>query len=453
MFLDSRKLGRARSSIECNGMHFSAQACQETLTCLLASLKSLVKEPLQKPLLARRHYIVTGIDMGKTAAILLVLVFLMSLLTVQVKSASAVTEDSWEVMAPIPTARSQLGVAVVNGKIYAIGGTSGTQTILGTNEVYDPETNAWSSKTPMPTPRYSFGIAVYQNKIYCIGGETFVKNEGYVTDINEVYDPATDTWENRTSMITPRARLEANAVGGEIFLIGGISRVDPRMFLFTNTTSLNEVYSPEADSWTAKASMPNASANYVSAVLDDRIYVMGGESNEARSLNQVYAVKTDSWSYAAPVPENIWLNVAAAAATTGVNAFKQIYVIGGYYGLTDTSKPYDFTSQLYNPMTDSWSFATYMPVEDHHFSVAVVDDMLYVVGGSSLNNTVPYAYNLRYTPIGYGTPDTSTPFPSSKPQLTEPFPTVLVVAASVGIIAAVAGLLVYFKKRHKLKSA
>jgi hypothetical protein len=50
MFLDSRKLGRARSSMECNGMHFSAPSCQEILTCLLAFPEALVKEPLQKPL-------------------------------------------------------------------------------------------------------------------------------------------------------------------------------------------------------------------------------------------------------------------------------------------------------------------------------------------------------------------------------------------------------------------
>jgi N-acetylneuraminic acid mutarotase len=385
--------------------------------------------------------------MGKAASLLLVLLFLTASSLTVFKPVSAVTEDSWQQLASMPTPRSMLGVAVVNGKIYAIGGTSGTQTVLGTNEVYDPEINIWSTRTPMPTPRTYFGIAVYQNKIYCIGGATHEENEGYITGVNEVYDPATDTWENRTSMPTPRARLDANTVGDEIFLIGGNSRRYPKTFIFPNTTCLNEVYSPETDSWTTKTPLPIASANYVSAVVDNKIYIIGGESNDVHSLNQVYTVETDSWSHAAPIPENLRLNNAAAAATTGVNATKQVYVIGGYYGLTDPSEEYDYVSLVYNPKSDGWSFATYMPVDDYHYAVAVVDDLLYVVGGSSANNTVPYAYNLLYTPKGYGTPDTSTPSPSSEPQQPNPFPTELIVAAIIVVALISVGLLLYFKKR------
>ena len=94
--------------------------------------------------------------MRKSVVLLLVFFFLTGLCAVDAKSVSAVAEDSWVVLAPMPTARSMLGVAVVDGKIYAIGGTSGTQNILGTNEVYDPATNKWSSKTPMPYSQILF---------------------------------------------------------------------------------------------------------------------------------------------------------------------------------------------------------------------------------------------------------------------------------------------------------
>ena len=389
--------------------------------------------------------------MRKSVVLLLVFFFLVGLCAVDVKSVSAVAEDSWKVLAPMPTARSMLGVAVVDGKIYAIGGISGTQNILGTNEVYDPETNTWSSKTPMPTHRHSFGISVFQNKIYCIGGATTIKSDGYVTNVNEVYDPSTNTWENRTSMPNPRSHLEANTVGNKIYLIGGQGRPDPRMFIVKNYTSLNEVYDPETDSWTTKTPIPNAIAYYASALVDDKIYVMGGEGRSVSGLmyvNQVYDVKTDTWSLAAAVPGTI-LNGAVAGATTGENAPKLIYVIGGYYGITDPSKPYNYTNQVYNPKNNSWSFAAYLPIENYHYSVVVFDDMLYVIGGSSLNNTLPNAYNLRYTPIGYGMPDTSTPSPSPKPRQTESFPILTVVVVSTVVVTAGAGLLVYFKKRRR----
>jgi N-acetylneuraminic acid mutarotase len=272
------------------------------------------------------------------------------------------------------------------------------------------------------------------------------ENEGYITGVNEVYDPATNMWENRTSMPNPRARLDANTVGDEIFLIGGIGR-NLQLLPLAEPSSRNDVYSPETDSWTTKTPLPTAVANYVSAVVDSKICVIGSERSDARGLNQVYAVETDSWSLAAAVPENLFLNNAAAAATTGVNATKQIYVIGGYYGLSDLREEYDYVSLVYNPRSASWSFANYMSADDYHYAVAVVDDLLYVVGGSSASNTVPYAYNLLYTPKGYGTPDTSTPSPSSEPEQNNPLPAELAIASVATVILLGTGLLIYFKKR------
>lgn len=81
----------------------------------------------------------------------------------------------------MPTARAYFGVAIVDGKIHAIGCAGGV------NEVHDPETSTWVNKKPMPNPRRNFGIATCENKIYVIGGYADGTNSG--TAINEVYDP------------------------------------------------------------------------------------------------------------------------------------------------------------------------------------------------------------------------------------------------------------------------
>ncbi|MEJ2242592.1 MAG: kelch repeat-containing protein, partial [Candidatus Bathyarchaeota archaeon] len=64
-------------------------------------------------------------------------------------------EDSWALEISIPTIRSRLGVAAVNGKIYAIGGINDSG-YLSINEEYDPITKTWITKAPMPTPRSDF---------------------------------------------------------------------------------------------------------------------------------------------------------------------------------------------------------------------------------------------------------------------------------------------------------
>lgn len=50
------------------------------------------------------------------------------------------------------TARSRVGVAVVNGLLYAIGGYDG-QSRLSTVEVYNPETDNWTRVSSMNSQR------------------------------------------------------------------------------------------------------------------------------------------------------------------------------------------------------------------------------------------------------------------------------------------------------------
>jgi N-acetylneuraminic acid mutarotase len=324
------------------------------------------------------------------------------LLTFHVPLAYA-TEDSWATKAPMQQARSGLGVATVNGKIYAIGGSNasgfapsmpgssvlGVEDNVATNEEYDPVTDTWTFKKPMPTPRLHFAIAVYQNKIYCIGGYTEDGNTG----VNEVYDPATDTWESKNSMPTARGWLTANVVNGKIYLIGG----------YPNRT-LNEVYDSETDAWTTKTPSPNATAftgGYASAVFDEKIYVIGGLSeDQSYSLNQIYDTETDTWSYGISPPSGV--GGGAAAATTGNLAPKQIYVIGVPLALSPGAPLY--SNQVYDPEKDNWTVASDLPTRRFNFGVAVIDDTLYVIGGHTYDQPgffAPSATNEQYIPIGY----------------------------------------------------
>jgi N-acetylneuraminic acid mutarotase len=478
--------------------------------------------------------------MSKSIALLLVLIFLMASCIIVVKpalSSADVVEDSWTSKAPMHEARSSLGVAVVNGKIYAIGGStrsggSGNQLgplpviggVVGTNEEYDPVTDTWTYKASMPTPREGFGVAVYQNKIYCIGGGVYTTSGE--TGVNEVYDPATDTWETKAAMPTARMQLQANVVNGKIYLIGGEILSSGLSY-----STLNEVYDPATDSWTTKAPMPTTAASHVSAVVDNKIHVLGGLSkSEYSMMHQIYDPETDTWTQGVPSPSGV--TYGAAGATTGINAPKRIYVLGNKWGLWEGEPP--FTVRVYDSENDSWTFGADVPTKRECFGVAVVNDRLYTIGGQSQAyqdlpysipygpSVTPYATNEQYTPIGYGTvpPRVSVVSPENKNytssnvslifavnkqtswlgysldgqknvtitnnttlaglssglhnvtvyakdafenmgasetvifNVTEPFPTALVVAASVATFAlAAVGVLVYFRKRKHLALA
>jgi N-acetylneuraminic acid mutarotase len=304
-------------------------------------------------------------------------------------------EDSWTTLEPLPTIRRDLGVAVVNGKIYAIGGRSDGNRLF-TNEEYDPETNTWTTKAPMPTPRSDFGIAVVNDKIYCIGGINEFDWSGYgkgiLCAVNEVYDPLTDTWENKTSMPTQRQRPTANVVNGKIYVMGGVQYRDAPPPQTSFGLDVNEVYDPETDSWTTKTPIPTITSNPASATINNKIYVIGGYQSD---LNQIYDPESNSWSQGAPIPTAVAL--AGAGATSGEMAPKRIYVIGGYSSYDEVS-----LNQVYDPETDTWSSGTQMPTARHSLGVAVMNDELYAIGGGSTNlNVRQYDENERYTPIGY----------------------------------------------------
>jgi len=331
----------------------------------------------------------------RRATLIIVLVFSSVLVSLSNIEAVRAADDSWIPLEPIPTIRRNLGVAVVNGKIYAIGGRQDNWG-LSTNEEYDPATNTWTTKTPMPTPRSDFGIAVVQNKIYCIGGMRYFDysghGEGILCAFNEVYDPLTDTWENKTSMPTTRQRPIANVVNDKIYVICGFQYHNLPPPYTTSGLDVNEVYDPETDSWTTKTPIPTTSSNPASATVNNKIYVISGFHSD---LNQIYNPESDTWSQGAPIPTAVAL--AGAGATTGEMAPKRIYVIGGYPSYPEVS-----LNQVYDPDTNTWSSGSQMPTARHSLGVAVINDTLYAIGGGSTNlNVRYYDENEKYTPIGY----------------------------------------------------
>ncbi|MFQ5910907.1 MAG: PKD domain-containing protein, partial [Thermoplasmata archaeon] len=205
------------------------------------------------------------------------------------------TQNLWYEGVSMPTNRSELAAATVSDKIYAIGGTKGVMVMpMGTldlNEEYDPVTGEWKSKAGMPTPRAAFGIAVVDGKVFAIGGYHFMPMSFYrALNVTEVYDPITDTWTTRSPMPTSRSFLALAALDRKIYAIGGAE--DPRLI---------EVYDVDTDTWTTATEMPpmpsNRSLRGVSAVaLAGRAYVMGGYSYDCVSSGVIsYDPKTDQW--------------------------------------------------------------------------------------------------------------------------------------------------------------
>jgi N-acetylneuraminic acid mutarotase len=176
----------------------------------------------------------------------------------------AATRDAWTTRTPMPTPRGALAVAVLNGRIHALGG--GAEAPLPAHEVYDAETDRWGLANPMPTARDHLAAVGFQGRVWALGGRTSFMGTQY--DNVEVYDPATDSWRTVPPLPRGRGGLAAVALPDRILVFGGEAPL--RIF---NAT---EMYEPAGNRWIAKAPMPTPRHGIGAALLGERVWVPGG---------------------------------------------------------------------------------------------------------------------------------------------------------------------------------
>lgn len=121
----------------------------------------------------------------------------------------------------MPDARDHGVGAALGGKLYVIGGRSGSLSAHVTRvDVYDPVARTWSLARPMPTSRAGMAAAVVRDRIVVAGGEGHTNDSG-VFDATEAYDPRTDTWTTLPPMRSPKHGTGAGSVDGTFLVPGG----------------------------------------------------------------------------------------------------------------------------------------------------------------------------------------------------------------------------------------
>ncbi|EFQ31596.1 kelch domain-containing protein [Colletotrichum graminicola] len=146
-----------------------------------------------------------------------------------------VPSDMWTPAAPLPVALNHPNAAVVDGKIYLLGGLAETLDQNGTWRavpdcwVYDPARDRWEPVTRFPpgTERGSAAVGIFGTKIYLAGGlrsmETVPGGTIATVDDVSVYDTATDTWTPLGTHPLPQPRDHAGGavVANVFYVIGG----------------------------------------------------------------------------------------------------------------------------------------------------------------------------------------------------------------------------------------
>ena len=221
--------------------------------------------------------------------------------------------DAWTRLPDLPHARSQPSVAVVNGKVYAIGGWGDTSDPDPTVDVFDPATNSWSTVAGAvnPAPRAAAGTAVVNGKVYLVGG--CIDGSCPDSDNLVIFDPESGTFSTGAKYPHLGSYIGCGGIAGKVYCAGGSTTVP---------FSDGYAYDPAGNSWTRIADMPlQLWASQYSAA--SGMLIMAGGIANSMSTSTNRAVAYD------PVA-NAWTELPAAPTSTyrggGACGF---YKIGG----------------------------------------------------------------------------------------------------------------------------
>ena len=148
------------------------------------------------------------------------------------------SKGNWELSKPMNTVRSRVGVAVVGGKLYSIGGFDGAAR-LATVECYNPVLDEWTTVSPMTTKRSALAVAAVGEDLYVIGGydgiaslcsvemyafffvDLFLYQSFFQTfDYPCSYHTRTDTWRHGVPMHARRSASGVAVLQNSIYVVG-----------------------------------------------------------------------------------------------------------------------------------------------------------------------------------------------------------------------------------------
>lgn len=280
--------------------------------------------------------------------------------------AFTVVESPWVSLRPPggPVNRPYAASAVLDGKLYYLGGTTDLENLLGAVadvDAYDPATNTWSGRAPMPDARSRAGAGVVDGILYVVGGSD---PTGTMQASVYAYDPTADSWTVRAPLPERLAHPGIGTVNGMLYAVGGIderSEAVARVF----------VYDPATNAWTAAQPMPTPRGGPGIAVVGSTLYAMGGGSGFSFVDNvESFDPGTGTWTIRRSMP--------GARGFMGIaprNGF--VYAIAGF--VHDPYYHWVGRVEVYDPTADLWSVVPSIP-SGGQTSAGTINGIVYALG-------------------------------------------------------------------------
>ncbi|XP_064415603.1 kelch-like protein 33 [Latimeria chalumnae] len=202
-----------------------------------------------------------------------------------------VAQQTWEQLEDMKEPRNYFAAVCLNGLIYAIGGNKDDCHILKTVECYDPDAKSWRMEHPLEVAVCGHASAVWNGEIYISGG---CDTSHRCLETVFRYDPRIGSTYLRP-MKNERGGHVMEAIGDRLYVAGGLQHCSRQGY---TDQHMCEVYDPQKDAWAYITSLSWAHVMGASAVLEDKLYILGGycfDTYKDSYLVHRYDPKMNSW--------------------------------------------------------------------------------------------------------------------------------------------------------------
>lgn len=319
------------------------------------------------------------------------------------------TDDTADEMAPTYKANNDLVFAssiTGNFQLYHLKPNNQWQRLVSIDNTddYAPQFSGESqfsqgTLAPFMAPmRSSFGTIFHDGLLYMCGGhqgaEHTYPKESFTDNFN-VYNPATNTWKALAPRLHKAHGFQLAAYGKYIYAFGGFAYSEDHTPGWKSLDVI-ERYDTTTDQWTVVGKLTAPRSSNVSAVIDDKVYLIGGWNSTPKfpkdydgtflSHIDVFDLKTEKVSVAPfGMPKPL------RRAFTGLSYNGKIVLVGG---LGEGASHFELISKitLLDPVTGEVTELPELPFATFAPAAEVIGNELFVFGGMFKTGEMNYEY-------------------------------------------------------------
>lgn len=291
----------------------------------------------------------------------------------------------------LPSARCAHSMCATSDAFYVLGGAhrygmDDSVLRMQVPPAFSPKTAVWDTLAPLPRPRSFAACVCLDQKIYLMGGVTAGAGDplgGNTVAWVDIYDIASNTWSAGPDLPYSVRFAGAAILGRNIHMVGGLTPSHQG-----DRPGTHLILNLDTNAW----STPQATStqDYIEwqcvVAVGAKLYAIAGMGPSGSGISQVYDPVSGSWSQIAPFPGASHGGGAAAVVGSSIVVFGQIG---------------DPSLWLYDTSTNTWSqdsndpLVTVIPGACAAAFITMSNAVLAVVsGGATLNS-----WSTKFVPV------------------------------------------------------